>query len=98
LPRALVTGATGLVGSHIAEQLKESGCDVRALVRRPSRWLTSIGAEQTVGDVLDAAALTEMRLTTPPCCRAGGIVSLVSIVSVARHAVSPRLTRGGCSV
>jgi len=58
LPRALVTGATGLVGSHIAEQLKESGCDVRALVRRPSRWLTSIGAEQTVGDVLDAAAFT----------------------------------------
>ena len=58
MPRALVTGATGLVGSHIAEQLKESGCDVRALVRRPSRWLTSIGAEQTVGDVLDAAAFT----------------------------------------
>jgi len=58
LPRALVTGATGLVGSHIAERLTASGWEVRALVRRESRWLKSIGVEQTVGDVLDSASFT----------------------------------------
>ena len=58
MPRALVTGATGLVGSHIAEQLTASGWEVRALVRRESRWLTSIGVEQTIGDVLDPASFT----------------------------------------
>jgi nucleoside-diphosphate-sugar epimerase len=58
LPRALVTGATGLVGSHIAERLVASGWTVRALVRRESRWLNSIGVEQQVGDVLDAASFT----------------------------------------
>jgi nucleoside-diphosphate-sugar epimerase len=59
LSRALVTGATGLVGSHIAERLVASGWTVRALVRRKSRWLTSIGVEQNVGDVLDASSFVE---------------------------------------
>ncbi len=58
MPRALVTGATGLVGSHIAEQLTASGWSVRALVRRESRWLGSIGVEQAVGDVLDPVSFT----------------------------------------
>jgi nucleoside-diphosphate-sugar epimerase len=58
LARALVTGATGLVGSHIAERLIATGCEVRALVRRKSGWLESIGVEQTIGDVLDTASFT----------------------------------------
>lgn len=58
MSRALVTGATGLVGSHIAERLTASGWTVRALVRRESRWLNSIGVEQTIGDVLDTSAFT----------------------------------------
>ena len=40
--RCLVTGAGGLLGSHIAERLVESGERVRALVRtsqrRPPSW------------------------------------------------------------
>lgn len=57
--RALVTGATGLVGSHIVERLRADGWHVRALVRDPRRatWLESLGAELFVGDVLDARAL-----------------------------------------
>lgn len=58
MPRALVTGATGLVGSHIAERLAASGWEVRALVRRESRWLKSIGVEQTIGDVLDRVSFS----------------------------------------
>ena len=30
---ALVTGATGFIGYHVAKALKEKGYDVRALVR-----------------------------------------------------------------
>ena len=52
--RALVTGATGLVGSHIVERLRQDKWDVRALVRAPAPWLESLGAECVRGDVLDA--------------------------------------------
>ncbi len=56
--RALVTGATGLVGSHIVERLQADGWSVRALVRDVARagWLQPLGAELFVGDVLDAGA------------------------------------------
>lgn len=58
--RALVTGATGLVGSYIVERLHADGWSVRALVRDTARagWLEALGAELFVGDVLDAAAFT----------------------------------------
>lgn len=57
--RALVTGATGLVGSYIVERLQADGWAVRALVRDPTRadWLTALGAELVNGNVLDAAAV-----------------------------------------
>jgi nucleoside-diphosphate-sugar epimerase len=54
--RALVTGATGLVGSYIVERLLSEKSTVRALVRSPSSWLESIGVECVKGDVLDAAS------------------------------------------
>lgn len=34
--QALVTGATGFLGSHVARRLVEEGHDVRALVRASS--------------------------------------------------------------
>jgi nucleoside-diphosphate-sugar epimerase len=58
--QALVTGATGLVGSHIVERLARDGWTVRAMVRDPAaaRWLEPLGASELVrGDVLDAAAV-----------------------------------------
>jgi nucleoside-diphosphate-sugar epimerase len=56
VPRALVTGATGLVGSHIVERLLADGWSVRALVRSPSTDLSTLGVETTRGDVLDRDA------------------------------------------
>jgi len=56
VPRALVTGATGLVGSHIVERLLSDGWSVRALVRSPSEALSELGVETTSGDVLDRDA------------------------------------------
>jgi nucleoside-diphosphate-sugar epimerase len=54
----LVTGATGLLGSHIAEQLVARGRRVRALVRPASdtRFLEALGVERVVGDLTDPAA------------------------------------------
>ena len=55
----LVTGATGLLGSHIAERLVARGDRVRALARATSdtRFLLGIGAELIVGDLNDPASL-----------------------------------------
>ena len=55
MPKALVTGATGLVGWHIVERLLADGWSVRALVRSPSSELSALGVETTRGDVLDRA-------------------------------------------
>ena len=55
----LVTGATGLLGSHIAAKLRATGRDVRVLVRPGSdtRFLDTLGVEKAVGDVTDAASV-----------------------------------------
>jgi nucleoside-diphosphate-sugar epimerase len=55
----LVTGATGLLGSHIAEKLVQSGQPVRCLVRPSSdtRRLDQWGVEKAPGDITDPASL-----------------------------------------
>jgi nucleoside-diphosphate-sugar epimerase len=57
--RALVTGATGMLGSYIERQLLASGVDARALVRRPgdAAWLRELGAELMQGELADAPSL-----------------------------------------
>lgn len=56
-----VTGATGLIGSHLVEQLIEQGHRVRAIVRAQSdtRHLASLGVELAVADLDDRQALTD---------------------------------------
>lgn len=55
----LVTGATGLLGSHIVEQLRRRGRSVRALVRFGSdvRWLKEQGVELVEGDLTHRASV-----------------------------------------
>src|SRR3954466_7516128 len=50
---ALITGATGLLGSHLAERLVSRGVPVRALVRPGSdtRFLESLGVALVRGDL-----------------------------------------------
>lgn len=54
-----ITGATGLVGSHVAEEALRRGHRVRALVRPSSdtRWLDEWGVEKVSGDLEDREAL-----------------------------------------
>lgn len=55
----LVTGATGLLGSHLVEQLVQDKQPVRALVRPSSdtTWLQTQPVELAEGDITDRASL-----------------------------------------
>jgi len=55
----LITGATGLLGSHIVEQLTDAGQPVRALVRESSdtSFLDERGVEKILGDITDPTSL-----------------------------------------
>jgi nucleoside-diphosphate-sugar epimerase len=55
----LVTGGTGLLGSHIVEQLRRRNRRVRALVRPGSdtSWLETQNVEMVEGDITDAGSL-----------------------------------------
>jgi dihydroflavonol-4-reductase len=57
--RVLVTGATGFVGSHLAEALRQQGDDVTALARSPGKAepLTAQGVSVIPGDLHHLAAL-----------------------------------------
>ena len=54
---ALVTGALGFLGLYVVEQLRARGEQVRALCRRPSDELQSLGVDVVLGDLRDAAAV-----------------------------------------
>ena len=60
MPRALITGATGLVGSYFADRLLAAGWRTRAMVRVPAgaSHLAARGIEIVQGDVLDGEGFT----------------------------------------
>lgn len=57
--KAFVTGATGFVGSHVAQALAAQGADLRLLVRACSKTdnIADLQAERVVGDLRDASSL-----------------------------------------
>jgi len=60
--KVLVTGATGFIGSHLADALTKSGLTVKALVRDPGRlrWLGDInGVEVCRGSLESTDSLAE---------------------------------------
>jgi nucleoside-diphosphate-sugar epimerase len=88
----LVTGASGFLGSHIAEQLSSTGHGVRALVRASSdtRFLRSLtGVELVEGAVEDQArVLAAARGVT-------GIVHAAGLVKARSAGDFMRTNRGG---
>ena len=57
--KALVTGATGFVGSHVARVLSQQGCELRLLVRQssPTGNLDDLPGERVTGDLRDPESL-----------------------------------------
>src|SRR5215471_3666117 len=57
--RIFITGATGFVGSHVAQLLCAQGADVRLLVRPTSRTenIADLKADRVVGDLRDPDSL-----------------------------------------
>ncbi len=72
----LITGASGLVGTHTCRELSRNGWQVRALIRDPAKAAMALGqlpVEFRVGDVRDATAL---RNSLSGC---GAVVHLAAI-------------------
>jgi nucleoside-diphosphate-sugar epimerase len=67
--KAFVTGATGFVGSHIAERLIATGWEVAALVRSPDRpsWLDAIPGAKKIRGSLAARATLEDAVKDADC-------------------------------
>ncbi|MBI3978663.1 MAG: NAD-dependent epimerase/dehydratase family protein [Chloroflexi bacterium] len=76
--RALVTGASGFVGYHVARVLVEAGWEVRALVRPLARteFLTALGVELAIGDVTDAATVERAMAGCSAAFHAAGLYSI----------------------
>jgi nucleoside-diphosphate-sugar epimerase len=57
--KALITGATGFIGSHLAEHLHEKGYELRALIRPSSdtRYLKHLPIEYVTASFSDPASL-----------------------------------------
>jgi nucleoside-diphosphate-sugar epimerase len=80
--RALVTGATGFTGGHLARRLAAAGDDVRALVRDPDRAQPALpGIELVRGDLTDAASLQRA---------VAGVDVVYNIAALYREAGLPR--------
>src|SRR5687767_15510817 len=77
LPTALVTGATGLVGSYIVERLRTDGWSVSALVRDPSgaESLRYAGVEVRAGDILDASTFASAARRTDAVFHAAAAIT-----------------------
>jgi len=58
---ALVTGATGFIGSHIARKLVQRGEHVKVLLRKSSKTdnIDDIDVERVYGDVMDIVTINE---------------------------------------
>ncbi|MDT8325367.1 MAG: NAD(P)-dependent oxidoreductase, partial [Bacteroidota bacterium] len=56
-----ITGATGFIGSHLADRMLAAGHEVRALVRASSnlRWLEGKDVQLVRGDIRDADTLED---------------------------------------
>ncbi|KAI0271271.1 NAD-P-binding protein [Gloeopeniophorella convolvens] len=81
MPRILITGATGLVGSHVVEQALTAGYDVKLTVR-PAKAARLQEAFVSLGDRVQVVPLESLGDNPPGLADAfGGVEALVHVAS-----------------
>lgn len=73
--KALVTGATGFLGSHLVDALVARGHEVVALARTPARLKVRDGVTAVAGDILDADSLKAAAVGCGAVFHCAGVVS-----------------------
>jgi len=75
LPRVLVTGGHGFIGSYVVHRLVARGYPVRCLVRSSSKTyrIDDLAVEKTVGDILDPDSLARAMQGCDLCIHLAGI-------------------------
>ncbi|MCX7029302.1 MAG: NAD-dependent epimerase/dehydratase family protein [Spirochaetes bacterium] len=78
--RIAVTGATGFVGSHLAEHLTAAGHEVTVLARSPERlaWIRHLPVRVVYGDLDRADALREFTTGQEVVVHAAGLILAAS--------------------
>jgi len=73
--RALITGSTGFIGSHLAEALHARGYQMRCLVRKTSNleWIRHLPIEYVYGDLFDHAVLQQAVADTELIVHVAGV-------------------------
>lgn len=74
---ALITGATGFIGSHIARKLVERGEKVKVLLRKTSktRNIDDLNVEKVYGDILDKESVIKALQDCDTLYHSAGFVS-----------------------
>lgn len=75
--KALITGATGFIGSHLAEHLHAKGYELRALIRPTSskKFLEHLPVEYVVGSFADIDSLTPAVVGVDAIYHVAGVVA-----------------------
>src|SRR5919106_2082640 len=80
MPKTLVTGASGFIGSHLARALAQRGDDLRLLVRRGSSLdhVEDLEFERVTGDITDRRAVRRAMKGTERVFHVAGSTSMRS--------------------
>jgi dihydroflavonol-4-reductase len=78
VPKTLLTGATGFIGSHVARELASRGDDLRVTVREdsPTEALAELDHEEVKCDLLDRRAVRRAVTGVERVFHCAGLVSL----------------------
>ncbi len=78
--KALVTGGTGFIGSHLAEALLKRGDEVRCLVRKRNdlKWLKGLPVEIVEGDCTDPPSLKKAVLGVEVVFHSAGVTKAMN--------------------